>query len=626
MQVGHRNGAPMPTQPAHLTRNRHNTYYFRVVIPLPLRVAFGLQREIRRSLKTDSLRLALRRARQYAARFEAVFDKALHVIDDDFIPTEEDLRLFNEELERAGKPEQWGQWTSGPVEQEAASESVLSDEDRKEIFDQQRRQLIAREMTGSIKGSIPASQQELAKRLFDEYLDVPLSRFRKLLPQILDHLALTKLGTQPASRSPAPLATTQAAAEPDGPTLFKIWQQQWDAEHKLALASNRKPKSERTKDAEHAYACRLNILSENKPINRLSTDDFSRIYLQVFELKKSRGTRLPPPDSPIDSVLAESEIERIDSSTADKLIIRLGVLHKYAYKKGMTLVPPDRPERPKVAKPSRDALAPERAFEDEDLEAIFNGWLFTGTELNHRQKVFPYQFWLPVLGFYTGGRLNELCQLDTEDVKQIKGIWTITIVDDPDDRPCPKSVKNKSSRRVLPLHSELIRMGFLEFCEQAVREGREKLFSDGLVYNVHKGWGGIATQFFCRMPSDSTPVGGYFYNVGIRSRDEQGRTDSKNFHSFRHKFTDLARKAGVDAYLMLPDLTGHSRGHEGQHANYGNGFTLAQKQEVLESLPLPIDLRHVTYEDFRRRLGKYLHKWTQHHRDEHGLNQSEGLS
>ncbi|HCF2593182.1 TPA: hypothetical protein NIA60_004238 [Pseudomonas aeruginosa] len=251
----------MPAQPAYLTLNRHRTYYFRVVIPLPLRAAFGLQREIRRSLKTDSLRLALRRARQYAARFDAVFDKALQVIDDDYIPTEEDLQLFNEELERAGKPEPWGQWTSCPAEEKEASAPALSDEDRKEIFDQQRRQLITLEMTGSLKGSIPQSQQELAERLFDDYLDVPLSRFRKLLPQILDQLALAKLGAQPANRAITAPAKTQP--EPDGPTLFQIWQQQWDAEYKLALTSKRKPKTERTKAAECGYARRLDILSGN---------------------------------------------------------------------------------------------------------------------------------------------------------------------------------------------------------------------------------------------------------------------------------------------------------------------------------------------------------------------------
>jgi len=57
----------MPTNPSYLTVDRHGTDYFRLVVPKPLRSAFGSQREIRRSLKTDSQRLALCRARQYAA-------------------------------------------------------------------------------------------------------------------------------------------------------------------------------------------------------------------------------------------------------------------------------------------------------------------------------------------------------------------------------------------------------------------------------------------------------------------------------------------------------------------------------------------------------------------------------
>lgn len=98
----------MPTQPAFLTQNRHGTYYFRIVIPKPLRAAFGLQREIRRTLKTDSARLALRRARQYAARFEAAFDKVLAVAEqDDYEPTDEDYELYLSEIEKAEAPGIW---------------------------------------------------------------------------------------------------------------------------------------------------------------------------------------------------------------------------------------------------------------------------------------------------------------------------------------------------------------------------------------------------------------------------------------------------------------------------------------------------------------------------------------
>lgn len=610
----------MPAQPAYITQNRHGTFYFRIVVPSPLRSALGFQREIRRSLKTDSQRLALRRARQFAARYEAVFDKVLNVVErDDYQITDEDVEAWAAEIESAGNSETWGSWSSTPMEQPEQSESPITDEQRREDDEQQRWALIARVLTGSSKRTIPEHQQELAEHLFDFGRSLPYRLFAKLLPERLKALALG----QGLTSTPHTAAKTRQA-EADGPTLYELWELQWEAEAKLALASNKKPKPVRTRKAEHAHACRLNILSGKKPINRLSLDDFNNIYLRIPQIKTSPGTQLPAPDAPIDSILAQAGERRIEPATADKIAIRLGVLHKFAHKRGLTTIPPDSPDRPSFDQKPSGIASPERAFTKSDLDSIFNGWLYRGSEVNHRQRVFPYQFWLPLLALYTGGRLNELSQLDTEDISEVNGIWTVAIVDDPSDSPLPKSVKNSSSRRVLPLHTALVKAGFLEFWRLAVDEGRRKLFSDGLVFNVQKGWGGIATQFFCRMPSKSTPVGGYFYNVGIRSRNGDGRTDGKNFHSFRHTFIDLAREAGSEAYLVMPDLTGHSRKKsEGQWVGYGNGFSLEKKQQAIESLPFPLDLSHVSYADFERRLGTYLETWIARHRKEHGLNQAE---
>ncbi|MEE5154647.1 DUF6538 domain-containing protein [Pseudomonas alliivorans] len=65
----------MKPVPSYLSLNRHGTYYFRIVIPAPVRKLLQGKREIRRSLKTDSQRLAVKRARQHAVRFESVFDR-----------------------------------------------------------------------------------------------------------------------------------------------------------------------------------------------------------------------------------------------------------------------------------------------------------------------------------------------------------------------------------------------------------------------------------------------------------------------------------------------------------------------------------------------------------------------
>ncbi|MFT0516302.1 MULTISPECIES: DUF6538 domain-containing protein [Pseudomonas] len=605
----------MPAQPSFLTLNRHGTYYFRLVIPKPLRSAFRSQREIRRSLKTDSQRLALRRARQYIARYDAIFDRMLAVVEkDDYQPSAEDYELFLSQLKKADAHTDWSD--AEPPEPPQEFKSQLSDLEWQELEDGQRKAVIAQALTGHPDRAIPEASQELAERLFTEGRRLPIRQFRQLLPKLIERLALEPQ-PQPAT------ALTQPAHPPadNGPTLYEVWQLQWENQERL---NKGRQKSARTKEDEQGHARRLNILSGNRPINQLTLNDFEQIYLSICDIRPSRGSELPPPDSPRESILARGpDDQRISSTTIEKLMIRLGVLHTFAFRKGLTGISPELPDKPKLDHNPPGAKSVQKAFSKPDLQAIFSGYLYAGAEPENSRGVYPYQFWLPLLGLHTGGRLNEICQLDTEDVSEKEGIWVISMMDDERDRPLPKVLKNQSSRRVVPIHSELIRMGFLDFVTEAVKEGREKLFSDGLTYDAKKGWGSRATHFFCRFPSPSTKASGYLYKCGIRERDAEGRTDRKNFHSFRHTFVDMARESGEEAYLVAPDITGHSRGKEGQIARYGNGFNLRKKQTVLEGLIIPVDLSGVTYADFEKRLGHKLKGDIQRHREEHGLNQRE---
>jgi hypothetical protein len=150
-----------------------------------------------------------------------------------------------------------------------------------------------------------------------------------------------------------------------------------------------------------------------------------------------------------------------------------------------------------------------------------------------------------------------------------------------------------------------------------------KLFSDGLTYNPSKGWGGNATTFFTRMPSASTRQGGYFFNVGIRKRLENGKPDNKNFHSFRHTFIGLLRNTGGEARSLLETFTGHAKPNKTQADDYGLGVYLATKHQALHTVIFPLDLSRVTYLDFVNRLGHKLNPSVSAHRRKHGTNQIE---
>jgi len=87
-------------------------------------------------------------------------------------------------------------------------------------------------------------------------------------------------------------------------------------------------------------------------------------------------------------------------------------------------------------------VAKERSpFDRSDIDAIF------GANLALKKE---YQKWLPMLGYYTGARLNELCQLHLSDIRKEGHVWYLDINNDTDD----KRLKTPSSKRKVPIHSE----------------------------------------------------------------------------------------------------------------------------------------------------------------------------
>ncbi|TIT88774.1 MAG: hypothetical protein E5W59_17825, partial [Mesorhizobium sp.] len=84
-----------------------------------------------------------------------------------------------------------------------------------------------------------------------------------------------------------------------------------------------------------------------------------------------------------------------------------------------------------------------------------------------------YQKWGPLIGLYTGARLNEICQLELSDIKQDDGVWYFDFNDEGDQ----KRLKTTASRRRVPIHNQLIAMGFLEYVD-SLRAGQTRLFPD----------------------------------------------------------------------------------------------------------------------------------------------------
>ncbi|PKH24086.1 site-specific integrase [Pseudomonas fluorescens] len=188
-------------------------------------------------------------------------------------------------------------------------------------------------------------------------------------------------------------------------------------------------------------------------------------------------------------------------------------------------------------------------------------WFSTGTgERNKHGRLYqfrPHFYWLPLLGLYTGGRINELCQLYIGDIKQSEsGIYYLDFnLDTPDktdidgqdsikSNKTDKTLKTVNSKRITPLHSHLIKLGFPAYIKSLSDAGHKRLFPE-LKRDAIKGYG--------------KPAGSWFNERFLGKQLHIPLDGKRTFHSFRHNFITALNEQGVPSDIIA-QLAGHSRG------------------------------------------------------------------
>ncbi|EIR6469062.1 site-specific integrase [Escherichia coli] len=211
-------------------------------------------------------------------------------------------------------------------------------------------------------------------------------------------------------------------------------------------------------------------------------------------------------------------------------------------------------------------------FTDEDLHAIFNRpWFKRGTvdrnSGGHFHHYRAFHYWLPLIGFFTGARINELCQLYLDDIKQdAAGFYFFEISNERVDQ----SLKTINSRRKIPLHPTLIKLGLIRYCEALKKAGHARLFPE-LPYHSIKGYGDKASDWFNRSL------------LKVQLGFEKG--SKKSFHSFRHTFSTRLKQAGIDSETRA-QFVGHIRGSGETENRYSKDHPPAALYTVLESVTL----------------------------------------
>jgi hypothetical protein len=190
-------------------------------------------------------------------------------------------------------------------------------------------------------------------------------------------------------------------------------------------------------------------------------------------------------------------------------------------------------------------------------------------------------FWLPLLALLTGARLNELAPLTASDITsdEATGIVSIKIKEELEQG---RRLKTEGSARIVPVHSELIRIGFRRFTQETERSsGPEGRLFPLLKPGSKDGFGEAWSKWFGR----------YKRGLGITNK-------ASVFHSFRHGFKDALRRARVSEDVN-DALTGHSAATIGR--SYGakdmvRRFGLETLAEAVNKIAYPgLDLSHIEW-------------------------------
>lgn len=205
----------------------------------------------------------------------------------------------------------------------------------------------------------------------------------------------------------------------------------------------------------------------------------------------------------------------------------------------------------------------------DDLKTIFTSTVFEQGGMK-RGGGGSAAYWLPLLSLYTGARLEELGQLYSADVKREKDIWYLDITDIIEDDVLkerhPKRLKSPSARRKIPLHTQLVKAGFLDYVNAIKAQKNTRLFP--LLKMDSKGdITGNFSKWWTR----------YRRRIGIVSK-------LKTFHSFRHTFKDAMREAEIDV-MVANRLMGHKDDSMGGH--YGLGHSLRVLDMAIKKIDYP---------------------------------------
>lgn len=379
--------------------------------------------------------------------------------------------------------------------------------------DVNKARVVFHDVMGSFEARIANARAALAGQTaqFPVVFDLPLNPEMAATARVLDAMRPDSQALAATKRMERNLIEAGLAKPEKEPVSLDALFARWVKERQPK--PNSKAEYERAKDL-------FKRLNTDKPIAEYIADDARKFKDKVLELTAPNGKPL-------------SHGTRVKWFSSVKTLFKLA--------DGNDLLTENPFEKIKLEKAKRTRAARREEWEIEELNKLFGSPVYADGKRPKAGKG-EAAYWLPVLALYHGFRAGELAQLDRTDVMKKSGIWCLSIADSAEDEPDAKSVKTDNSTRVVPIHSAVIALGFIDYV-QTIRGGKlwPKMKPDSI-----GRWAGNWSKWFGRYRKD--------LGLGERWTD---------FHSLRHGWKSAARGAGIPEDIH-DEITGHENGSVGR--------------------------------------------------------------
>lgn len=515
-----------------LLKRNNGTYYYRQRVPKDL-LEIVERREIKKSLRTKDLAEAKRKCKVVAVEVDNILEEARRkrAIMGAPSPSPEVISARVAEVLKTMLDDDAQTWAEGKGTAEI--EEICS-----YVFTDIRAELAnaGEEHTGEYgQNAIRHIAEDAGLPLTPEVkhiicrLAIPV--VEQLMERARGHWREDDPDYTPAISPITPGSPSLRSSPKDTPTLT-VLVDKWRDERK------------KSKKTYHEYKTIIRrfyeVVGKEIPVSAITSDHvraFKDTLILIPSCRQDNMRKLTYPEI-IEG--ADPSLPRLAPYTIQKNFGALKTIIQYAFENGHIDHHPGaairyRPPKQTDTRNSRDP------YSKKDLQAIFRA----------TKEETGVMYWLPRLALYTGARLGELAQSTVEDIRQDSETrcYFLNIHADGEGR----SLKTKSSKRVIPLHPDLIEIGFTAYVEERKKK-KAPLWPDLGKPDAHGTIGGLFSKRYSK-----------FIRAHTRIRDKR-----KVFHSFRHTFKETCRKRGDIAEDVHDALSGHA-GSNSVSRSYGSG-------------------------------------------------------